>query len=1435
MSGAKLGGVHRDLQTLYGAGTAIGLADRELLERFTGRGDEAAFATLVARHGPMVLAVSRGVLRCPHDAEDAFQATFLILARKAGTLRPDGSLGAWLHRVAQRVAVLAGTEAARRRAVEARAVVPEAEEPPAGGPWDDAVPLLHEELARLPEKYRGPIVLCDLESLTRDQAARQLGWPPGTVAGRLARGRDLLRARLARRSVAPAAILISLEAAGAAVASVPSSWSVAASGAASGVTVAKSVETLFKEAMRAMILSKMRRIALGSLTIGLGLSALAAALAWAGDREPERGPTIPLTGLVVDAEGRPLPGVAVHGSLRESGEWGRVVVETRTDDQGRFRLAMPADATRLLPEYGAIWAYLPGRLVASRVVRRGTVHGDVPIRLVLGPPSTTKVEVRDPDGKPVAGATVMPRVLNRDSLVVPDGLAERIAAGTPTDALGRATISALLPEEVGTVFVTAKGFGIQQFGLGHGQDADPGEKVLNLMPVGRVEGRIVGEPRAIRGVALTVVSWNNRSNPPPPPALALSYLTTDDEGRFAVPEAPEGTLTISGDAGEGRWYFASPEGLKVEAGRTTRVELRPKPGVLVRGIVREKGSGKPIQGVKVGPYRGTPPGETDALGRYTFHARPGRGLIQLKSTPEAFASLLYGVPEVAIPQDVAEFEPPPIELTRAGTVAGAVRDEKGRPVPGAAVAASWRVDEGPRRQGRRNLSVLSDGRGDFTVDGVPLAAAVTLTATAPGVGRMARPVIAHPGEPAALTLDPATLVAMRGRVVDGRANPVAGARVHLRRRGRHETGQIEGEVAVDFDGAYVLRAEPDGRFETPRGLDPGGEYSAIAEADGFATGQTAWCRAKIRAFPDLILEAEGVARFATLDGLVRDGSGRPVAGATVWASSPGGPQRPARIATDDRGRFRLDGLPSTGALVFVEAEGFRFHGLASGPGISAAKLTLTRAGETALGMKTLPPPLPRADELAIARRLIGPFADRVLKERADDTSAKFRTLGVLARVDPGRVLEAIAARPFKEGWMNDRLRADASLGLMGDNLDEALAVVESIESAGSRAFAFVQLCDRLPSGDREGKLHLLDRALLATRSVPEPGHKVAGIASVAEHWIDLGEPGRATRLLREFEPVARELSTKGWDAYARGTFAEELAQVDPDAALKLIAGLDEDPGSVVPDRHRLNIAQELAGRDPAAAERLLDGLKKPSSIVRHGARIGHAMAPKDPARARRIVDRMDAFPEESRELPFNHAYALGMMALALADADKAAARALLDVAYEELAGLAREGVRGFQDTEDAAVVAASLLPVAERIDQGLVPGFFWRAASFRGSSTTVARSKTMPDAILALLLARYDLGVARTLLEPLVAGGPLKPGDASTTIQAMAAVDPGRAVVVLDAVPNDPDFGLNPFQNPKNAAILDLAAMLAARPEGRWDRALDKLLHLWTVGREDIF
>jgi RNA polymerase sigma factor (sigma-70 family) len=209
MASARAGDLGRHLGRLFGAGTAVGLTDGELLERFAQRRDksaEDAFETLLFRHGAMVLTICQHLLRDVHAAEDVFQATFLVLVRRAGSLRirDHGSVGPWLYGVAYRLALKGREGAARRRRRERRVAVAQVEEASTAVEDYEFQALVHDEVNRLPTKYRAPIVLCYFEGRTHDEAAAALRWPVGTVRGRLARARDLLRARLSRRGLAPA-------------------------------------------------------------------------------------------------------------------------------------------------------------------------------------------------------------------------------------------------------------------------------------------------------------------------------------------------------------------------------------------------------------------------------------------------------------------------------------------------------------------------------------------------------------------------------------------------------------------------------------------------------------------------------------------------------------------------------------------------------------------------------------------------------------------------------------------------------------------------------------------------------------------------------------------------------------------------------------------------------------------------------------------------------------------------------------------------------------------------------------------------------------------------------------------------------------------------------------------------------------------------------
>ncbi|HEV3443099.1 MAG TPA: sigma-70 family RNA polymerase sigma factor [Gemmataceae bacterium] len=256
------------------------LSDGQLLEQFLLQREEAAFEALVRRHGAMVLGVCRRVLRHEADAEDAFQATFLVLVRKAGTVQPRDHVGHWLYGVAYRTALRAKALEARRRMKERAAPRPQGHQ---DGIWQDVLPLLDQELSGLPEKYRIPVVLCDLEGKSRKEVARILGCLEGTLSSRLARARTLLARRLCRRGVIlSGGALASVLSAHGASSSVPvglvsgtikMALPLAAGQAAATACVSANVLTLTEGVLKAMLLTKVKTatvILCGVAALGMG-------------------------------------------------------------------------------------------------------------------------------------------------------------------------------------------------------------------------------------------------------------------------------------------------------------------------------------------------------------------------------------------------------------------------------------------------------------------------------------------------------------------------------------------------------------------------------------------------------------------------------------------------------------------------------------------------------------------------------------------------------------------------------------------------------------------------------------------------------------------------------------------------------------------------------------------------------------------------------------------------------------------------------------------------------------------------------------------------------------------------------------------------------------------------------------------------------------
>jgi RNA polymerase sigma factor (sigma-70 family) len=476
MATAKLGAVLRHIRGLAADPTISDRTDGDLLRTFLSTNDPSAFEALLLRHGPMVLRLCRCALGNAHDAEDALQATFLVLAQKAASIRKRESLASWLHGVAYRMATDARRAAARRHKHESRAKPNPPRDPALSAAWQELQALLDEEIARLPETLREAFVLCCLENKSSAEAAQQLGLVESAVWKRLSRARKRLQERLARRGVARTAVLAAVAVGADGAAAVPqplaaailkAAAQVAAGQALTGATVAGKVLALVEGMNRTMFLNKCKTAILllvctAIVGAGLGLAVMCGAASAEPPAHPdsaraeakkERQPaadapaqdkdTVKLSGRVLDPDGKPVASAKVHLL-----QWGPAYggpppdkepkVWAETDKDGRFSFTAPR-------YYGQLFVtaagFAPGWEMTGRVSSVQLVgvpqetrpaEDNLVVRLAKDD-VTVSGRLLDLQGEPVVGATVRVFALKAS----PDGKLDKWVAAVKKRTLGQ--------------------------------------------------------------------------------------------------------------------------------------------------------------------------------------------------------------------------------------------------------------------------------------------------------------------------------------------------------------------------------------------------------------------------------------------------------------------------------------------------------------------------------------------------------------------------------------------------------------------------------------------------------------------------------------------------------------------------------------------------------------------------------------------------------------------------------------------------------------------------------------------------------------------------------------------------------------------------------------------------------------------------------------
>jgi RNA polymerase sigma factor (sigma-70 family) len=716
MANASLGAVLRRLRGLVQTHPAEAGTDGQLLERFTATGEEAAFAALLRRHGPMVLGVGRRVLGQVQDAEDVLQATFLLLVRKAGSIRRGEALGGWLHSVAFRLAVKAQGQKHMRRKRENQAAaqrLPGADAARLPGfdvAWRELLAVLDEELGRLPERYRGPLVLCYLEGKTQEEAQEHLGCPLGTVRSRLARARKLLRTRLTRRglslSLEALATVLAANSAEAAL-PVPLFHSTARAGwhFARGETgapwISARAATLVREGLPPISSGTKMKIGF-VLTLLAGLVATGAAVlagSAAADRKspatpsaaqvrkpvagtkprakpekPARGKPVKqmtFTGRVLTPEGKPAPRARVAAvavstrPLKPKETWADqevVLGITQVDRQGRFRLTVRRTSSRDFSSLKLI-AAAKGYGLAWQNPHPDTTRLNLDFR--LWPEQVVRGRLVDLQGKGAAGVKLHLAYVGSDKLrenrdvglwkTHPD--LSLWPGPVTTDAQGRFVLHGLGRNLLFGLRVRDDRFArtdLHRIGTGEGKQAKP--VTLLLQPPRFVEGRVTfadtGKP--VPNTVVMVRCFTRRFGQS---SFDHGEATcrTDAQGRYRVNTYPGTHIDVIISPPPGSPYLGTNKDLAWPRGVTRhRVNLAlPRDlaltqGVLVRGKVTEKPSGKPVAQVAVTFWRGTEAiasAKTGADGRFRLKVLPGPGTLLFRSPQRDYIQqLIYRDP-----------------------------------------------------------------------------------------------------------------------------------------------------------------------------------------------------------------------------------------------------------------------------------------------------------------------------------------------------------------------------------------------------------------------------------------------------------------------------------------------------------------------------------------------------------------------------------------------------------------------------------------------------------------------------------------------------------------------------------------------------------------------------------------------------------------------
>ena len=1075
-----------------------------------------------------------------------------------------------------------------------------------------------------------------------------------------------------------------------------------------------------------------------------------------------------LTGKVIGEEGAPLAGATVWLCARNIAESRlELLAETTTGPDGGFALGDTSDARRGDPSFRLLCAHLEG--FAPCIALAPESPTPLEIRLPTATPASGRIT--NAAGGPISGAKVTVGYVRPwcwpteawGFLAVPEDITTRFA--TATDASGACEVDAAwLGAEV-SVSISAPGYGTIT--------AAPSVDLtaIRMASPGRLEGRVTGadDPSVFAGMGLVGSAESAGGEP-----TGRIEVAVRADGTFSADHVSPGTYYVRPKAqvSDG-WHVRGRTRVKVRSGETSAMELPAERTVTVHGRVVRADTGQGLPHVYVGLFPFGPTyyltnsasAYTDAAGEYEAACLPGQTYLEALSG----AYLARGPQETSLPVGPDGGAVPDIVLEPAHSLTVLVIDEGGAPVPGATVDVrpNGELSDRLRAHGR-----VTGSDGTYRVGMLLSGPAVVQAGKEDVLSEEAQVEVGRDGieEPCRLVLRPGVAATVTAKLADQDGRPVAGAEV----------------VLFEERGTSVLpRPIPgpdvEGRVTQP-GLAPGAAYRlSITAPHAFPVETEAW-PAQAGMTHDFGAVELRVCR-AAVGGVVVDEAGAPFAGARVFDAIDA--PRPVEARTDAEGRFSLFGLMDGTVCVFAESPGRVLTCALGRTGDGNLRLALVPRGPGTIG-EPVPSPIvaPPAEETK--RRALAVLT-RVFQEGEWPKWEGVRDtlLGFFARIDPQAAYQTAGQARVSTTGISLALGRQA----LAADPAEAIALLRQCSDRGAAVRVLIEAARDLGGADPERTMQYLDEALAMARMLESAADRAGYTAMAAGLSVELGYRGGESGL-REAREIAEGIGVTGHDGDMRGVVAENLAEVDSDGALALVATIEAERDR---DRHLTNTARRIATTDPDRALAAIDRIRDPWYA----------------AKARAVVAPF--FPPEQFERAIEVTRARGGSAEFMSGL--AASRLAWVAPEERQAGLIEDAAVGRMEAGDAGGVArvacAARLLGSPRYEEYAV-----RALSMARMPEDAAELRRAvsgrADLAEGLAFVRPDLGrylVDATLSQ--IGGIGRYPAYAvDVLLRAEAALDPDRAAELFLSWPRKEQEGERDYSYRIVAAVKLAQALL---------------------------